>query len=206
MVEQQAGSERHDWPTVSRKPVAGVGGCAAGWGRRSPASSEAARSRTMRGHPSLGPPPKMKQPGARMGGFAFQLALLLLASTRTVATDPGQKRDICIVGAGAGGLQVGQLLQNSGRDFVIFERAATAGSFYAKYPVHRKLISLNKRNTGRDNTSEFSWRHDWNSLLGSDVPRMTQRTKERWPSADTLVEYLSGAHPHAKVALYCAVL
>jgi hypothetical protein len=101
----------------------------------------------------------------------------------------GTRVDTCIVGAGAGGLQLAQLLLNAGRDFVLLEREAEAGSFYAKFPVHRRLISLNKRNTGRDN-EEFNMRHDWNSLLGSDVPRMTTRTKERWPNADTLVNYL----------------
>ena len=35
-----------------------------------------------------------------------------------------------------------------GRDYVIIERAPNAGSFFEKNPVHRKLISLNKRNTG----------------------------------------------------------
>ena len=114
---------------------------------------------------------------------AILLPLLLLALVRG--------EDVCIVGAGAGGLQVGQMLENSGRDYVIFEREAAAGSFYSKFPIHRKMISLNKRNTGRDNSSEFNMRHDWNSLLGSDVSRMTTRTKERWPSADTLVEYLN---------------
>eukprot|EP01043_Picozoa_sp_COSAG02_P008201 COSAG02_NODE_258_length_26815_cov_12.034998_18_plen_356_part_00 len=103
--------------------------------------------------------------------------------------DGGTKVDTCIVGAGAGGLQLAQMLLNGGRDFVLLEREVEAGSFYSKFPVHRRLISLNKRNTGRDN-EEFNMRHDWNSLLGSDVPRMTTRTKERWPSADTLVDYL----------------
>jgi hypothetical protein len=126
----------------------------------------------------------MKERGSR----ALPLGLLLLsvAGLSGGAADDGI--DVCIVGAGAGGLQLAQLLLNAGRDFVLLEREAQAGSFYAKFPVHRRLISLNKRNTGRDN-DEFNMRHDWNSLLGSDVPRMTTRTKERWPSADTLVEY-----------------
>ena len=113
----------------------------------------------------------------------------LLAAAAGADGDGTNKVDTCIVGAGAGGLQLAQLLLNAGRDFVLLEREAEAGSFYSRFPVHRRLISLNKRNTGRDN-AEFNMRHDWNSLLGSDVPRMTTRTKERWPHADTLVEYL----------------
>ena len=33
-------------------------------------------------------------------------------------------------------------------------------------------------------------RHDWNSLLDSDVAPMTQRSEVRFPPADTLVDYL----------------
>ena len=60
-----------------------------------------------------------------------------------------------------------------------------------RYPVHRKLISLNKRFTGRGDP-EFNLRHDWNSLLeaADDVPPVTQRSKERFPDADVLVDYL----------------
>lgn len=34
------------------------------------------------------------------------------------------------------------------RDYVILERSPNAGSFFEANPVHRKLISLNKRFTG----------------------------------------------------------
>jgi hypothetical protein len=70
--------------------------------------------------------------------------------------------------------------------------ANTAGwtSSVSRYPVHRRLISLNKRNTGRVDP-EFNLRHDWNSLLDHpDVEPMTARTKDRWPKADVLVKYL----------------
>ena len=98
--------------------------------------------------------------------------------------------DHCIVGAGPGGLQLGHLLHAAGRDYTLFEKASSAGSFFKRHPRHRKLISLNKRFTGRDN-AEFNLRHDWNSLLdNNDTVPMTRRTKERWPPADILVEYL----------------
>ena len=46
------------------------------------------------------------------------------------------------------GLQLGQLMLGDGMDYKIFEKSAEPGSFYKTYPVHRKLISLNKRFTG----------------------------------------------------------
>ena len=59
------------------------------------------------------------------------------------------KSGLCIVGAGPGGVQLGQYLSMSRssdlHDYVIFERAARAGEFFRRYPVHRELISINKR-------------------------------------------------------------
>jgi thioredoxin reductase len=72
----------------------------------------------------------------------------------------------------------------------MFERNAVVGSFLVEHPRHGQLISLNKRNTGRDNP-EFNMRHDWNSLLDSDVPPMTTRTKDRWPRKELLTNYLA---------------
>ena len=57
----------------------------------------------------------------------------------------------CIVGAGPGGLQLGHYFHKKNRDYIIFERQAIPSSFFARFPVHRQLISLNKRFTGRDN-------------------------------------------------------
>ena len=61
----------------------------------------------------------------------------------------------CIVGGGPGGLQLGQFLLSAGRDYVIFKRGTGPGFFFERFPIHRQLISLNKRHTGRDNP-EFS--------------------------------------------------
>lgn len=82
-------------------------------------------------------------------------------------------------------------LQQSGQDYVIVERNMGPGSFFERQPRHRRLISLNKRYTGRSDP-EFNLRHDWNSLLGMDeqIGRFTNRTTKRWPDADTLVNYL----------------
>lgn len=99
--------------------------------------------------------------------------------------------DYCVVGAGPGGLQLGFFLERAGRDYVIFERDSLAGAFYVKYPRHRKLISINKRHTGKTN-KEFNMRHDWNSLLSDDESLlMTRYTKQFFPDADILVKYLN---------------
>lgn len=65
------------------------------------------------------------------------------------------------------------------------------GSFYIKYPIHRKLISINKIYTGRDN-KEYNLRHDWNSLL-SDDDRMLfkQFSRQMFPPADVMVTFVS---------------
>ena len=73
----------------------------------------------------------------------------------------------CVIGAGPAGLQLGHFLHRAARDYVIFERADRAGSFFAKYPIHRQLNSINRRFT-RSGNLEFNLRHDWNSLLGSE--------------------------------------
>lgn len=62
--------------------------------------------------------------------------------------------------------------------------------FPPRYPRHRKLISINKVNTGRQNY-EFNLRHDWNSLL-SDKPNLLfkRASGEFYPPADSVVLYL----------------
>ncbi len=57
------------------------------------------------------------------------------------------------------------------------------------------MISLNKRNTGELN-EEFNLRHDWHSLLNEEDQhpeqlKFTSYSKENFPSADTLLEYLN---------------
>lgn len=59
-----------------------------------------------------------------------------------------------------------------------------------RYPRHRKLISINKINTGRRN-HEFNLRHDWNSLLSNKPGLLFKRaSSEFYPPADSLVFYL----------------
>lgn len=61
----------------------------------------------------------------------------------------------------------------------------------SRYPRHRKLISINKINTGRQNR-EFNLRHDWNSLLSDDPDLLFKRVSaEFYPQADAFPVYLS---------------
>ena len=118
--------------------------------------------------------------------------LLLLPCPASTSTRLAPTYDYCIVGGGPGGLQVGHYMHRAGWDYALFERSHGAGTFFERYPVHRQLISLNKRFTGRTDP-EFNLRHDWNSLLGQDAAQtrpMTNRSTLRFPAADTLVEYL----------------
>jgi NADPH-dependent 2,4-dienoyl-CoA reductase/sulfur reductase-like enzyme len=83
-------------------------------------------------------------------GRTKSLWILLATLGQSVAatnSDVTTSHDVCIIGAGPGGLQLGHLLLEAGRDHVIFEKAASAGSFFERNPVHRRLISLNKRFT-----------------------------------------------------------
>ncbi|MCA9690748.1 MAG: NAD(P)-binding domain-containing protein [Myxococcales bacterium] len=98
--------------------------------------------------------------------------------------------DYLVIGAGPAGLQLGYFLAESGCNYAILEARERAGSFFARYPRHRTLLSINKVYTGRDDP-EFNLRHDWNSLLcdRSDFG-LSSYTKEYFPPADALVEYL----------------
>lgn len=96
-----------------------------------------------------------------------------------------------IIGAGPAGLQLGYFLESSNRDYTILESGDSPGTFFKDYPRHRKLISINKRNTGYSDP-EINLRWDWNSLLTQDYSKnFTDYSKKYFPSADNLVEYFN---------------
>ncbi|MFC9995224.1 NAD(P)-binding domain-containing protein [Nocardia sp. NPDC127526] len=99
--------------------------------------------------------------------------------------------DYLIIGAGPGGLQLGQLLQAAGRSYRILESGGTPGGFFKTFPRHRQLISINKPHTGSADP-ELNLRMDWNSLLTPD-PRLlfTRYSAQYFPQADDLVRYLT---------------
>jgi hypothetical protein len=71
---------------------------------------------------------------------------------------------------------------------------------FRKYPRHRKLISINKRNTGTKN-EEFNMRHDWNSLLTdgksqNESLRFTSYSNEIFPNASLLAKYIEDFSKH----------
>ncbi|KAK3091462.1 hypothetical protein FSP39_019980 [Pinctada imbricata] len=117
------------------------------------------------------------------------LATILFVFHFTTSSFP-HHHDYCVIGAGPSGLQIGYFLHQKHRDYVIFERNNVSGSFYVQYPRHRKLISINKRHTGKTN-KEFNLRHDWNSLLSHDESLLFKHySKEMFPHADVLLKYL----------------
>lgn len=86
---------------------------------------------------------------------------------------------------------MGFFLSKAKRDYIILERNSVPGSFFEKYPRHRKLISINKIHTGRQNR-EFNMRHDWNSLLSDKSDLLFQRVSDQfYPPADGMPLYLS---------------
>ena len=69
-----------------------------------------------------------------------------------------------IIGSGPAGLQCAYFLEKFKKTYLILEKTNEVGSFFKKYPIHRKLISINKVHTG-EKEKEFNLRHDWNSLF-----------------------------------------
>jgi thioredoxin reductase len=100
-------------------------------------------------------------------------------------------RDYVIIGAGPAGLQLAALLERDARDYVVLERGSGPGTFFTTFPRHRRLISINKGNTGYTDP-ELNLRMDWNSLLSEDPGLLFTRYSERYfPGADDLVRYLA---------------
>lgn len=96
-----------------------------------------------------------------------------------------------ILGSGPAGLQSGYYLEKYKKDYIILEKTNDNGSFFKKYPIHRKLISVNKVNTGNKN-KDFNLRHDWNSLLCEDNTLLFKNyTQDFFPHADYMVKYLN---------------
>ncbi|QFZ21063.1 NAD(P)-binding domain-containing protein [Saccharothrix syringae] len=96
-----------------------------------------------------------------------------------------------VIGAGPAGLQASYLLSRAGRDHLVLEAGDVPGAFFTRFPRHRKLISINKPNTGWDDP-ELNLRTDWNSLLSDDPELLfTRYTPRYFPDAEDMVRYLA---------------
>jgi len=101
-----------------------------------------------------------------------------------------REREIVVIGAGPGGLQCSYELKRLGLDHVVLEKDSAAGSSFVKFPIHRKLISINKLYNFFDEP-DFNFRHDWNSLDTEEFrPLMRDYSVNLFPDADDLVRYL----------------
>jgi thioredoxin reductase len=106
-----------------------------------------------------------------------------------------------IIGGGPAGLQLGYFLEMAGRDYLILEAGETPGSFFKKFPRHRKLISINKVHTGQTDP-ELNLRWDWNSLLcDSEDLLLKNYSKSYFPEADTFVAYLKDFAAHYRLKI-----
>ncbi len=104
--------------------------------------------------------------------------------------------DYIVIGAGPAGLQMGYLLEAAGRDYLILEGRDKVGSFFAKFPRHRRLNSFNKQFNWFEE-ADFNMRFDWHSLLTHDFSfPFRGYSKELFPLADTLVQYLNDFREH----------
>lgn len=120
----------------------------------------------------------------------------LLADQSVRDAESNIKYDYIVVGAGPAGLQLGYFLEKTGRKYLILEAGESPGTFFKKFPRHKKLISINKRYTGYDDP-EINLRWDWNSLLSdSQEMRFTNYSKDYFPSTDRLVEYFNDFANH----------
>src|SRR5580765_3347682 len=98
--------------------------------------------------------------------------------------------DYIIIGGGPAGLQTAYYLKKAELSYKVLEGASEVGAFFRKFPRHRKMISINKVNTGVDE-EEVKLRWDWNSLLSDELsPLMRDFTERYFPDADVFVEYL----------------
>ncbi|MEP7336394.1 MAG: NAD(P)-binding domain-containing protein [Acidobacteriota bacterium] len=98
--------------------------------------------------------------------------------------------DYVIIGAGPAGLQLGYYMEKAGWNYLILEAGDSPGTFFKTFPRHRKLISINKVYTGYEDR-EINFRWDWNSLLCDDDEMLFKNfSRQYFPSADDMVEYL----------------
>lgn len=96
-----------------------------------------------------------------------------------------------IIGAGPAGIQLAYYFKEEGIPYIVLEKTQMCGSFFNKFPLSGKLISINKKYTGNDN-ADFNLRHDWNSLISdNDDLLFTKYSDDYYPDHTDLVRYLN---------------
>jgi thioredoxin reductase len=111
--------------------------------------------------------------------------------------------DYLIIGAGPAGLQLGYFLAKQQRDYLILEAAERPGAFFAQFPRHGQLISINKVYTGYED-AEVNLRWDWNSLLSDDERMLFKNySKDYFPKSADMVRYLSDYAEHFDLNIQC---
>lgn len=120
--------------------------------------------------------------------------LCALLATSGLSQAASSHHEVVIVGAGPAGLQLAYFLSRAKRDYVVLDRAPAPGSFFRRYPRHRRLISLNKISTGSTDP-DFNLRHDWNSLIVDNDDRrgnllFKNYSQQLLPPADAMLDYL----------------
>ncbi|GJD21496.1 FAD-dependent pyridine nucleotide-disulphide oxidoreductase [Rivularia sp. IAM M-261] len=111
-----------------------------------------------------------------------------------------------IIGAGPAGLQLAYFLEKAKRNYLVLEAGNSPGTFFKKFPRHKKLISINKVYTGYEDP-EINLRWDWNSLLNDEGMLFKNYSKQYFPDTEDLVRYLSdfATHFRLKVKYNCTV-
>jgi thioredoxin reductase len=96
-----------------------------------------------------------------------------------------------IIGAGPAGIQLAYYFKQNNIPYIVLEKTQMCGSFFNKFPLSGKLISINKRNTGSE-IADFNLRHDWNSLISDNDDLLFKNySKDYYPDHRDLVKYLN---------------
>eukprot|EP00466_Bigelowiella_natans_P005854 jgi/Bigna1/78919/fgenesh1_pg.58_\ len=130
----------------------------------------------------------------KLGLFAYLVAACHLLALVDGGTSSSHKRkvgfsDYCVIGAGPAGIQMAHFLQKASLNYIVFERDWGPASTFRKYPRHGRLISINKRYTGRNSSEskanrEYNLRHDWHSFLTATEPVERERGSDSSETPD----------------------
>lgn len=109
--------------------------------------------------------------------------------------------DVIVIGYGPGAQQLIVRLKEQmdavGQDFKykIIEKNSLPGSFFYKFPTHKKLISNNKLYTGHPAESKFSERFDWNSIVTKEKKILARNySSDFYPNRSLVYDMMRDVH------------